>query len=137
MYGLAGLRIGYGVAHSGLIGLLNRLREPFNVNSLAQVAAVAALKDRAYYRALALKIKAQRQYVYKSLKRIGLDYVESYTNFILIKVSGKASSTARKLLKKGVIVRDMSFWGLTNYIRVTIGTGAENKRFIKALKEIL
>lgn len=137
MYGLAGLRIGYGVASGELIDLLNRIREPFNVNSLAQVAAIAVLKDRAYYRGLARKIADQRQYLYNSLTGMDLDYVTSYTNFVLIKVSDKASRVAKKLLKKGVIVRDMSFWGLNNYIRVTIGTGAENKRFIKTLKEIL
>jgi len=137
MYGLAGLRIGYGVANAELIDLLNRIREPFNVNSLAQTAAIAVLKDRTYYRGLARKIEAQRKYLYKSLEGMNLDYVESFTNFILIKVKSKASSIAKKLMKKGIIVRDMSFWGLSKYIRVTIGTGVENKRFIKTLKEIL
>ena len=137
MYGLAGLRIGYGVANAELIDLLNRIREPFNVNSLAQVAAIAALRDRSYYRGLARKTSVQRQYLYRRLKAMNLEYVESYTNFILIKIHCRASNIVKKLLKKGIIVRDMSFWGLNQYIRVTIGTQAENTRFIKALKEIL
>jgi histidinol-phosphate aminotransferase len=137
MYGLAGLRIGYGVANAELIDLLNRLREPFNVNSLAQVAAIAVLKDRSYYRGLARTISVQRKILYESLERMDLDFVQSYTNFILVKVDQKAAQVTQQLLKKGVIVRDMSFWGLNNYIRVTIGTGVENKRFIKTLKEIL
>jgi len=137
MYGLAGLRIGYGVANAELIDLLNRIREPFNVNSLAQVAAIAVLKDRTYYRGLARKIMVQRKFLYDSLKRMNLDFVKCYTNFILVKVDSKAADVAKGLMTKGVIVRDMSFWGLSKYIRVTIGTGTENKRFIKTLKEIL
>jgi len=137
MYGLAGLRIGYGVADAELIDLLNRIREPFNVNSLAQVAAIAVLRDRPYYRGLARKIAAQRKFLCDSFKRMNLEYVKSATNFILVKVNGKATHVAKQLMKKGVIVRDMSFWGLGKYIRVTIGTGVENKRFIKTLEEIL
>jgi len=137
MYGLAGLRIGYGVANSELIDLLNRIREPFNVNSLAQVAAIAVLKDRPYYRGLARKISVQQKYLYTNLKRMKLDCVKSYTNFILVNVNNTAAHVSKKLMKRGVIVRDMSFWGLGKYIRVTIGTGVENKRFIKTLKEIL
>jgi histidinol-phosphate aminotransferase len=137
MYGLAGLRIGYGIAHAGLIDLLNRLREPFNVNSLAQVAALAALSDRAYYRRLAARTSAQRLFLCRNLKKCNLDFVESYTNFILVKIGRDASAVSQKLLKRGVIVRNMRAWGLSEFIRVTIGTAQENKRFIKSLKEIL
>ena len=137
MYGLAGLRIGYGVANAELIDLLNRIREPFNVNSLAQAAAVAVLKDKSYYRGLARKISTQRKYLYQSLDRMNLEYVKSFTNFILINIGPRASATAKKLMKKGVIIRNMSFWGLNNYIRVSIGTASENRRFIRTLKEIL
>ena len=137
MYGLAGLRIGYGVANDELIGLLNRIREPFNVNSLAQVAAMAVLKDRVYYRGLAKKINAQRQYLYKSFKKLNLGFVESCTNFILVKTKGNTVDVSKKLLKKGIIVRNMSAWGLKHFIRVTIGTAQENKRLVATLKEIL
>jgi len=137
MYGLAGLRIGYGVASTQLIDLLNRIREPFNVNSLAQVAAIAALKDKSYYRKLGRKTIAQRSFLHKKLKTMNLFFVESCTNFIMIKVPGKAAIVSKKMIKMGVIVRDMSFWGMNNFIRLTIGTAQENKRFIKTLEEIL
>ena len=136
MYGLAGLRIGYGIANAELIDLLNRIREPFNVNSLAQAAALAVLKDKAYYRGLAKKVNAQRRYLHESFKKLNLDYVSSCTNFILVETNN-AASVARRLMSKGVIVRDMSVWGLQRYIRVTIGTAQENKRLMKTLKEIL
>lgn len=137
MYGLAGLRIGYGIANAQLIDLLNRIREPFNVNSLAQVAAMAVLKDRAYYRGLAKKVNAQRQYLYEGFRKINLDFVTSCTNFILVKTNDKAARVSKKLMKKGIIVRDMNVWGLSNFIRITIGTAQENKRLMKTLKEIL
>ena len=101
------------------------------------LAAIAVLKDKPYYRKLGQKINAQRSILYKSFKVMGLNYVDSCTNFILLKIPGRAVSVSRKLLDKGVIVRDMSFWGMNNYIRVTIGTAQENKRFVKTLKEIL
>lgn len=136
MYGLAGLRLGYGIAQAPMIDILNRLREPFNVNALAQVAAVAALKDQRYYRRITKEIEGQRQLLYRSLKDMGLPYEESFTNFILIKVND-ASATVNALLKKGVIVRDMTAWGLTDYIRVSIGTAAENRRFITSISSLV
>lgn len=137
MYGLAGVRIGYGIADAALIDLLNRIREPFNVNSLAQAAAMAALRDQPYYRALAGKIDAQRRFLCDSFKKMGLDFVESYTNFILLKIGAGAAGISKKLMEKGVIVRDMRPWGLDDFIRVTIGTSAENQRFIRTLKKVL
>ncbi len=137
MYGLAGLRIGYGIGGPSLCDVLNRIREPFNVNSLAQVGALACLEERAYYRTIAKKISTQRRYLYESLSSMELEYVESCTNFILIKVKAKASKVAQKLLEKGVIIRDMSFWGMDHYIRVTIGTEPENQKFIQVLEEVL
>lgn len=137
MYGLAGLRIGYGIADAGLIDLLNRIREPFNVNSVAQAAAMAVLRDQAYYRGLARKVKTQRKFLYDSFKEMDLDFIPTYTNFIQVNVGGNAANVVKKLMKKGVIVRDMSVWGLNRFIRVTIGTQKENQQFIKVLKEIL
>ena len=136
MYGLAGLRVGYGIASPQIIDILNRLREPFNINSLAQVAATAALADKAYYRRIAINVEQQRQSLYLGLTAMGLKFEQSFTNFILIRVSN-ASQIALGLLKKGVIVRDMTAWGISNYIRVSIGTAAENKRFIKTLGDLL
>lgn len=137
MYGLAGLRVGYGIASREIIDILNRLREPFNVNSMAQAAAVAVLADEVYYRKIAKEINEQKQYLYRSLENLGLAYEVSFTNFILVRVGGDSSQAAGKLLKKGVIIRDMAVWGLKGYIRVSIGSASENKRFIKSLGEIL
>jgi histidinol-phosphate aminotransferase len=137
MYGLAGLRVGYGVADPEVIDILNRLREPFNINSLAQEAALACLKDQVYYRRAAKNIEKQRQYLYKSLRKLGLRVIESVTNFILIDVKQKSQTISDALLKKGVIVRDMAFWGLDSFIRVTIGSQEENKLFVKTLNDIL
>ncbi len=137
MYALAGLRIGYGVARREIIDILNRLREPFNVNSMAQAAAVAVLGDEAYYRHIAQEVNEQRQYLYRSFESMGIAREESFTNFILVHVGGDSSRVAASLLKKGVIIRDMAAWGLKGYIRVSIGSASENKRFIKTLGEIL
>ncbi len=137
IYGLAGLRIGYGVARREVIGVLDRLREPFNVNSLAQAAALAALEDGAYYRRIAKEVNEQRQFLYRSLENLGLAYEVSFTNFILVHVGGDSSRVAGALLKKGVIIRDMVAWGLKGYIRVSIGSPSENKRFIKTLGEVI
>jgi len=137
MYGLAGLRVGYGIASREIVDILNRLREPFNVNSMAQAAAVAVLGDEAYYRKIARDVEEQRQYLYQSFENLGVGYEESFTNFILIHVGGDSSQVAGNLLKQGVIIRDMAAWGLKGYIRVSIGSASENKRFIKTLKEIL
>ena len=137
MYGLAGLRVGYGVANEELIDLLNRIREPFNVNSIAQAAATACLKDKTYYRGIAKKVEGQRQFLYKNFQEMGLQFQKSYTNFILLNVQKDSSEVSKQLLKKGVIIRDMNVWGLKNYIRVTIGTEPENRRFISALRSVL
>ncbi len=137
MYGLAGLRVGYGIASEGIIDMLNRLREPFNINSLAQVAAVAALSDPGYYQDIAKDVYQQRQFLYRSLTGLNLAYVNSFTNFILINVGEDSTKVAQALLRKGVIIRDMNVWGLKGYIRVSIGTAAENKRFINSLAEVL
>jgi len=137
MYGLAGLRVGYAVGGTEIIGVLNCVREPFNVNSLAQAAAVAALKDRSYYdRALSL-LQEQREFLYKEITALGLSYVPSVTNFILIDTGRNGKEVMQALLRQGVIVRDMGAWGLEQFIRVTIGLETENKALIKALKRQL
>lgn len=137
LFGLAGLRIGYAAASVEVADLLNRAREPFNVTSIAQAAAIAALKDEAYYRKILRILDRERDVVCAGLEMLGLSYSKGYTNFIQVRVPRASGEIALGLMKKGVIVRDMSAWGLNNYIRVTIGTPAENKRFLKALKEIL
>lgn len=137
MYGLAGLRVGYGVASTEIIDILTRLREPFNVNSIAQAAAIAALADKAHYQRIAKEVEVQRQYLYRSLTGLNIRFQESFTNFILIHVGTDSTKVAQALLKQGVIIRDMAVWGLTGYIRVSIGTSSENKRFIKTLAKVI
>ena len=137
LYGLAGLRIGYGLADVQVIDFLNRVREPFNVNSLAQAAAMACLKDQHYYQRIVDILVKQRQYLYQQLSRLKISFVKTETNFILIDVKRDGHKVFGQLLKRGVIVRDMGAWGLKNFIRVTIGTQEENLKFIEALRQIL
>lgn len=137
MYGLAGLRVGYAVCREELSDLFNRIREPFNVNSVAQAGAVACLRDQAYYKDIARQIEEQRRYLYEQLGRLGLEYRETCTNFIMVKVPGDAKEMTGELMRRGVIVRDMSFWGITDHVRVSIGTAEENRTFIEALEKSL
>lgn len=137
MYGLAGLRIGYGIGNPELIDILNRIREPFNINSAAQAAALACLKEQRYYRDLAKHFSEQKEWLYGNLKKLNLDFKKSATNFILIDVKKGSASVSGQLLRKGIIVRDMSIWGLKNIIRVSIGTPQENKKLISTLEDIL
>ena len=135
-FGLAGLRVGYGIAQPALTDLLNRVRQPFNVNAAAQAAAVAALGDDEFLaRSYALNLTGMRQLVdaFESLK---LDYVPSYGNFVLVKV-GAAARVYDELLKRGVIVRPVGNYGLPQWLRITIGLPQENQRFIDALPAAL
>lgn len=136
IYGLAGLRIGYGVASSKMIELLNKVRQPFNVNSLAQVAAVAALEDSDYRHRMVSLSREGKQYFYKEFYKLGLFYVPSEANFVLVKV-GDGRKMFQKLLLEGIIVRAMAEYDLPEFIRVTVGTTYQNRKFIKALKETL
>lgn len=136
MYGLAGLRIGYGVAQAEVVDLLNRVREPFNVNSLAQAAALVCLKDPAYYRRIGRELERERKKLYTAFAKMDLSFVPSATNFILIDVRRNGTEVSRALMRQGVIVRDMSAWGLERFIRVTIGSVKENQKLIKALRNV-
>jgi histidinol-phosphate aminotransferase len=136
-YGLAGLRIGYAVASPEIISYMERVRQPFNANLLAQAAAQAALDDRKFLRKTKKIIAQGKSYLYENLKKLGLAYVPSVTNFILIDVSKDSLGVFKEMLKYGVIVRDMQQYGLKNFIRVTIGTKKENEKFIKVLKKVL
>lgn len=135
-YGLAGLRIGYGVAHPRMIAYLERVREPFNVNRLAQEGAVAALGDRRHLQATRRLVWQGRRYLGGALAELGLRVIPSCANFLLVEV-GDGPRVARALLRDGVIVREMSAWSLPRFIRVTCGTAVENRRFIAALRRCL
>lgn len=136
-YGLAGLRIGYAIAKPEFINYMDRVREPFNVNSLAQVAARAALDDKVFLNRTKNLLKQGKSYLYSNFRRLGLKYIPSAANFILLDIKKDSSRLFKKLLKLGVIVRDMRAWKLNTFIRVTIGTNSENKKFIRALEKTL
>jgi histidinol-phosphate aminotransferase len=136
LYGLAGLRIGYGIAAREIVGLLHRVRQPFNVNAVAQWAALAALEDDEHVRR-SLEVNRQgMEYLCKEIARIGLEQVPSSANFILLRV-GNGNDVFQQLLAQGVIVRPMAIYDLPEYVRVTIGTMDENRKFIDALKKII
>lgn len=133
IYGLAGLRIGYGIAGSEIITGMNRVRQPFNINSLAQKAAVAALRDEKHLAKTKLVNEKGKKYLYKELTALKIDYIPTDANFIYIHLKDKtAPQIYASLLKKGVIIRPMG----NNAIRVSIGLPEENKRFIEELKKI-
>jgi len=135
-YGLAALRVGYGLMHPSLAAMLNRVRQPFNVNALAQAAAIAALADEGYVaESRAANLAGMRQ-LEAGFRAIGLDYIESFGNFVTVKV-GDAARVNLSLLKQGVIVRPVANYGMPQYLRITIGTQAENTRFLAALRTAL
>jgi histidinol-phosphate aminotransferase len=134
---LAGLRVGWGVADADAIALMNRIRQPFNVNSLAQAAALAALDDDEHVQECVRTIEAGRQFLYDEFNALGIRYVPSRANFILVDVGRSASDIYQRLLKEGVIVRPMTPFGMESALRVTVGTPEENRRLIKALKHVL
>jgi histidinol-phosphate aminotransferase len=136
-YGLAGLRIGYGIMTAELSELLNRVRQPFNVNSLAQVAAVAALNDDDFLRKTIQLVHEELDFFYASLARLGLEYLPSQANFLMIYVGQPADKLFERLLKQGVIVRSMASYSYPEYIRVNIGLHSENVRFLEALEAVL
>ncbi len=107
------------------------------MNSVAQAAAIACLKDQKYYKDIARLVEGERAFLYARFRSLGVHYEESHTNFILLKVKTDSSAVARSLLKKGIIVRDMAVWGLKNYIRITIGSHRENLLLIRALTQVL
>ena len=136
-YGLAGLRIGYGFASEMIINGMNLVRQPFNVNYLAQAGALAALDDDEFVEKTLILIRDGLEFLYSQLDRIGLEYIPTQTNFFLIKTPLGAQETYKRMLSEGVIVRSMESFGLNDYIRINVGLSEENERFIKTLKKIL
>jgi histidinol-phosphate aminotransferase len=132
LYGLAGLRIGYAVAPSAVIDAMQRIRQPFNVNALAQIAALAALDDHEHVRRTLEVNREGMAYLTEQFRTMELPYVPSVANFVLVRV-GQGIDVYEKLLRRGVIVRPMDGYGFPEYLRVTVGLPAENQRFIEAL----
>jgi len=136
LYGLAGLRIGYAIGPRDLVGLMHRVRQPFNVNAAAQWAARAALEDDVHvHRSLAVNREGM-DFLKREIGKMGLEQVPSHANFILLRV-GDGAAIFKRLLQRGVIVRPMGVYDLPDYIRVTVGTMKENSRFINELQAII
>jgi histidinol-phosphate aminotransferase len=136
-YGLAGLRVGYGVCHPQLADLMNRVRPPFNVNSLALAGAEAALGDTAHLaRSVAMNAEGLRQ-LEAGFEAMGLDYIPSVGNFISVDVRREAAPLFTALLHEGVIVRPVANYGMPHHLRVTVGRPEENSRFLAALAKVL
>jgi histidinol-phosphate aminotransferase len=137
VYGLAGLRIGYALGKEDLVDCLYQVRDPFPVHRLAQVAAVAALKDEDHaVRSVQLVYEGKR-YLYKELDRMGLSYVSSQANFIFVDFEKDSEEVFQALLREGIIIRPGKTWGYPTFARVTIGRMGDNRRFIRSLKKIL
>lgn len=136
-YGLAGIRVGYGLMKEEVANVLHRVRQPFNVNQLAQVAAIAALGDTEFYEDTLHKTKAGKTWLQKKVDKLGCVSYPSQTNFFLIDVKGDATDLYEAMLRQGVIIRSMKAYGYTNVIRVTVGTTEENYRFVSTLGKCL
>jgi histidinol-phosphate aminotransferase len=137
IYGLAGLRIGYGISDEQMINYLEKIREPFNTSSLAQVGALAALDDEEHVEKSKKNNQDGLQYLYAALNRLGLEYLPTEANFFLVNVKKDAQVIFQSLLREGIIVRPMDSYGLKEYVRVTVGLPEENRRFIQALEKVL
>jgi histidinol-phosphate aminotransferase len=137
IYALAGLRIGYAVSSPEIAGILNRVRQPFNTNLLAQAAALASLDDHAHVEKSVTLNNAGKTYLMRALDEMKLQYLPTMGNFISINLKQAAQPIYDALLRKGVIVRPVANYSMPEYIRVTIGTDPQNRRFIAALQEVL
>jgi histidinol-phosphate aminotransferase len=136
VYGLAGARVGYGAADPKIISLFNRVREPFNVNCLAQIAASAALRDRGHVEATLKNNERGKLFYYQKFEELGLPYVPTETNFIFVDLQGDGKKIFNALLRKGVIIRPGDIYGYPRCARVTIGKPEENARFIDELRRL-
>jgi histidinol-phosphate aminotransferase len=136
VYGLASLRVGYGYSTAEMAALLDRVRQPFNVNAIAQAAAVAALDDQEFRAACILGNRAGLRRLEKGFTGLGLEWVPSQANFILVKV-GDGAAVFEALQKRGVIVRPVASYGLPEWLRVTVGTPEQNERLLAALSAVL
>jgi histidinol-phosphate aminotransferase len=135
VYGLAGLRIGYGVMPEEIANILNRIRLPFNTNLLAQAGAGAALDDKIFLEKVISLVHEGLDFLYDALDGLGISYFPTQTNFFLIDVRKDADEIYESMLRQGVIVRSMKSYGYPNYIRVNVGLHEENVRFLKALEK--
>jgi len=136
-YGLAGIRVGYGIGATELVSLVNRVKPTFGVSLVAQAAGLAALADTAFIQATLTDSIKEKKYFYRELDKLKLKYVTSHTNFVLIDTGFEANDISERLLSRGVIVRPAKGYNLPTCIRVTLGRHKENVRFFQALEEAL
>jgi len=135
--GIAGVRVGYGIAKQEFIGYLRRVVEPFATNRLAQVAAFASLDDEEHRKKVLRSNQEGKKYLYNELKKLRLSHIPTETNFIFVDVKEDSGIIFKELLKKGLIIRPGKIYGCRTFIRVTIGTAYENQKFIQAIYEVL
>ncbi len=136
-YGLAGLRLGFTIGHPALLGLINRIRNPFNVTSLTQAAALAALDDEEFLARTVANNNAGKEYLYGQLERLGLPYGKTEANHIMFDSRRDGQAVFQALLRRGVIIRPVGVPRYSTWLRVSIGTAEENRVFIQALEEVL
>jgi len=136
-YGLAGLRIGYALSHPDVAGLLNRVRQPFNVNSVAQAAAMAALDDNDHLQHCIRRNREGMARLTAGFERLGLSYIKSAGNFVAVDSGRSGADVYESLLRRGVIVRPVANYGLPGHLRVTVGRADENARFLNVLEQVL
>jgi histidinol-phosphate aminotransferase len=135
-YGLAGLRIGYGVMDATMADLMDRVRQPFNTNLLAQIGALAALDDDAFLNKTLSIVHSGLDFLYGEVEKLGLRYFPTQTNFFLIDMERDATVVFEEMLRRGVIVRPMAAYGYPHYIRINVGLPEDNQRFVEALKQV-
>jgi histidinol-phosphate aminotransferase len=136
-YGLAGLRIGYGLMNSEIAGYLHRVRQPFNVNLPAQIGALAALDDDDHYDRTMQLTKTGIAWLTREIRGLGCTVFDTHTNFFLVDLGLDCRELYEKMLAKGVIIRPMAAYGYPEYIRITVGTPEENRRLVASLAEVL
>jgi len=137
VYGMAGMRIGYGIGRAPLIDAMNRLRTPFNVSGVAQAAAFAALDDHEHVRRCIEANRAERKRIVQEVGQLGLRPVKSETNFVFVEAGPEAKAICEELLREGVIVRPMAWMGFPEAIRISVGTTEENSKLFDALGRVL
>ena len=133
--GLAGLRIGYAFATAEMANILQKCRQPFNVNSIAQAGALAALGDEEHQRKTKALVDQGREYLQAEFQRLNLKFVPSFANFVLVRV-GDGDAVFQQLMRQGIIIRSMTAYQLPEWVRITVGTMQENRRLIEALSEL-
>ena len=137
VYGLAGLRLGFGFGPAELIGLMYRVRPPFDVSVMAEKAGLAALRDKDFYVRTVQLVAEGRRFLYGELERLGLSFVPSHTNFVLVDTGKNERQVTEALIDRGIIVRPAGKYGLPGHIRVTVGLPDQNRRFVEALGAVL